>query len=107
MVFLHHMSSRECISKLSGYLFWDIDMSQADMDKAPAQIIKRVLEYGEMKDWRLILDYYGLNKIVEVCKQLRTLDPICLSYICCISDTRKEDYRCYHTRLLNPTPWNS
>ena len=85
-------------------------MSQADMDKAPAQIIQRVLESGEKNDWRLILDYYGyygLDRIVEVCKQLRTLDPVCLLYICCISDTRKEDYRCYHTRQSNPTLWNS
>lgn len=66
------MSSRECISKLSEHLFWDIDMSQGDMGKAPAQIIQCVLEYSEMNDWRLILDYYGLDRIVEVCKQLRS-----------------------------------
>lgn len=47
-------------------------MSQADMDKAPAQIIQCVLEYSEMNDWRLILDYYGLDRIVEVCKQLKS-----------------------------------
>ena len=47
-------------------------MSQGDMGKAPAQIIQCVLEYSEMNDWRLILDYYGLNRIVEVCKQLRS-----------------------------------
>ena len=101
------MSSQECIGRLSSHLFWDIDLAQADMDQAPAQIVQRVLEYGELSDWRLIRDYYGLDKIVEVCKQLRTLDPVCLSYICAISQTRKEDYRCYRTRQSNPTPWNS
>ena len=101
------MSSQECIGRLSSHLFWDIDLARADMDRAPAQIVQRVLEYGELSDWRLIRDYYGLDKIVEVCKQLRTLDPVCLSYICAISQTRKEDYRCYRTRQSNPTPWNS
>lgn len=101
------MSSQECIGRLSSHLFWDIDLAKADMDRAPAQIVQRVLEYGELSDWRLIRDYYGLDKIVEVCKQLRTLDPVCLSYICAISQTRKEDYRCYRTRQSNPTPWNS
>lgn len=101
------MSSQECIGRLSSHLFWDIDLAQADMDRAPAQIVQRVLEYGELSDWCLIRDYYGLDKIVEVCKQLRTLDPVCLSYICAISQTRKEDYRCYCTRQSNPTPWNS
>lgn len=69
--------------------------------------IQRVLEYGEMQDWRLINKIYGLPKIVEVCKGLRTLDPVCLSFICAISHTKKEDYRCYRIRQSNPTLWNS
>ena len=87
-------------------LFWDIDMELFDLDKCPSQIIQRVLEYGDIKDWHLIRSYYGLDKIVKVCQQLRSLDPVCLSFICCISNTRKEEYRCYHTKLLNQTLWN-
>ena len=82
-------------------------MSQADMDQHPSQIIQRVLEYGGMKDWRIVLSYYGLDKIVAVCKTLRTLDPVCLSFICAISNTKKEDYRCYRFKQLSPTRWNS
>ena len=100
------MSSKECMEKLSSVLFWDIDMNEVDMDKYPAHFIQRVLEYGNMDDWRLLRSYYGLQKIVDECKQLRTLDPVCLSYICAISHTKPEEYRCYHTRQLNPTPWN-
>ena len=84
------MRSKECFSKFSKNLFWDVDMSQADMDKAPGQIVQRVLEYGEWNDWKLVLSYYGLDKIVNVCTKLRTLDPVCLSYICAISHTNKE-----------------
>lgn len=92
------MSSRECIDRFSKILFWDIDLNEADMDKYPAHFIQRVLEYGTMDDWRLLRSYYGLHKIVEECKHLRTLDPVCLSYICAISHTNPEEYRCYHTR---------
>lgn len=101
------MSSKECIEKLSKVLFWDIDMREADLDKYPSQYIQRVLEYGSLEDWRLIRSYYGLDKIVDVCKRLRTLDPICLSYICAISDTKKEEYRCFHFTQSFPTHWNS
>ncbi len=101
------MNSRECISQFSKNLFWDIDLSQADMDTHPSQIIQRVLEYGRINDWKIILSYYGLDKIVAVCKGLRTLDPVCLSFICAISDTDKNDYRCYHFKQSTPTPWNS
>lgn len=96
------MSGKECIEQLSNVLFWDIDKEQADMDSCPEQIIQRVLEYGTLDDWRTILSYYGLDAIVTACKQMRTLDPIAFSFIRCISNTSKEEYRCYHTRLSNP-----
>ncbi len=101
------MSSKECISRLSKMLFWDMDMEQADMDKYPRHIIQRVLEYGTLEDWRIIHSYYGLDKIVEECKQMRTLDPICLAFICAKSNTKEEEYRCYHTRQSFPTLWNT
>ena len=101
------MVQRDYIAKLSSHLFWDMDKAQVDMDTCPSQIIQRVLEYGTLDDWKLILSYYGLDKIVSVCRSLRTLDAKALSFICCISDTDKTQYRCYHTTQSNPTLWNS
>ena len=98
------MLGKACISKLSSHLLWDIDKEQADMDTCPSQIIQRVLEYGTLDDWHLIRSYYGLDKIVEVCLNLRTLDPIALSFISCISQIDKTQFRCYHTKQSMPTP---
>ena len=89
------MDNKDYIAQFTENLFWDTDPSTLDVKKYPAYVIQRVLENGEMQDWRLINKIYGLPKIVEVCKELRTLDPVCLSFICAISHTRKEDYRCY------------
>lgn len=100
------MSSKECIASLSAHLFWDTDRNEFDMDAYPAYIIQRVLEYGSLKDWHLIYSYYGLDKIVTTCQSLRTLDPRALSFVCGISKTSKEQYRCYHTKQSNPTLWN-
>ena len=100
------MSERDCIAKLSKSLFWDIDTRQVDMDSCPSQLIQRVLEYGTLADWQLIRSYYGLDKIVEVCRNLRTLDAVALSFVSNISNTPKELFRCYHTKQLSPTPWN-
>ena len=101
------MSSKECISNFSNNLFWDADTSQMDMEAHSPYIIQRVLEYGKMDDWRFINQYYGLQRIVSDCKKLRTLDPVALSFICTISNTKEEEYRCYHFRQLFPTLWNS
>lgn len=92
---------------LSKHLFWDVDTSEYDIDKYNVWTIQRVLEYGEMSDWKQILDYFGLQHIVDACKRMRTLDPRALAYICLLSNTKEEDYRCYHTRQLNHTLWNS
>ena len=101
------MSSKAFIEQLSPVLFWDMDKSQLDVEKHARGLIQRVLEYGTLSDWRLTRDFYGLDTVVANCKQMRTLDPMALSFICAISDTKKEDYRCYQFRLSHPTHWNS
>lgn len=101
------MSNKEFLSQFSPNLFWDADSSILSMDDHSGYIIQRVLEYGQMKDWRIINRYYGLDRIVEECKQLRTLDPFCLSFITTISHTNEEDYRCYQYKQSCQTLWNS
>ena len=100
------MSSNDCQSNFSEHLFWDADPGLLSMEENASYIIQRVLEYGQMADWRIINHYYGLDRIVSECKQMRTLDPVCLSFICNISNTKEEEYRCFHFRQYNPTLWN-
>lgn len=99
--------AKNLVNELSQVLLWDIDKSKFDQEKHARYIIQRVLEYGQWQDWILIRGYYGLERIVTECQQLRTLDVRALSYICCISNTKKEDYRCYRIAQLTPTLWNS
>jgi hypothetical protein len=101
------MTYDEYIAQLSPVLFWDIDREHMDVERHSAGLIQRVLEYGTLQDWRLTRDYYGMDRIVSDCKRLRTLDPMALSFVCAMSHTNKEDYRCYQFRQSNPTPWNS
>ena len=103
----NYMSSVSYISQLSPVLFWDIDREHMDVEAHSAGLIQRVLEYGTLQDWRLTRDYYGMDRIVADCKRLRTLDPMALSFVCAMSNTNKEEYRCYQFRQSNPTPWNS
>ena len=36
----------------SEYLFWDVRKDSIDLDSNESYIIKRVLEFGQMSDWR-------------------------------------------------------
>ena len=77
-----------------------------DAETQSASLIQRVLEYGQLSDWTLTRNYYGLDRIVSDCKKLRTLNPKALSFICAISNTNKQDYRCYNFAQSFPTLWN-
>lgn len=100
------MSQETLIASLSPYLFWDVNLGDFDTERNSIQLIQKVLEYGQLNDWKIVCDYYGLERIVHDCKLMRTLDPKALSFICAISDTKKEDYRCYTMRLYTQPHWS-
>ncbi len=92
------MSSSEVIKGFSSYIFWDVDRNTIDLAENAPFVIQRVLEYGQWGDWNILLGYYGLGQIVNIAKHLRTLDPKALAFLSTISDTPKEQFRCYNTR---------
>ena len=100
------MSMKECIQRFSDYIFWDVDRNDVDLSANSPFVIRRVLEYGQIGDWRLILGYYGMDKIVEVTKNLRSLEPRALSFISTVSNTPIEQFRCFSTRQSNPEHCN-
>ena len=95
---LHDIDSR---------IFWDMELGTLDYEKNAPLIIQRVLEYGDIKDWCAIRKHYGLERIVSISQEFRTLDPIAVAWLCCLSNAKEEDFRCYRIAQLNPTPWNS
>jgi len=92
---------------LNQRLFWDIDPKKFDIDRNAAWIIQRVLEYGTMKDWSIIESHFGIDGVVSYAQHFRSLDPVALSFLCFISGTKKEEYRCYHFAQSFPTLWNT
>lgn len=100
------MSREECIQGFSSHLFWDVDRASIDLVENAPYVVQRVLEYGLFEDWKLLREYYGLERIVSVCKNLRTLEPRALSFISTISQTPQEQFRCYSTRQSNPEHCN-
>lgn len=94
------------INSFSSYLFWDIDRTTLDIHIHAAYIIKRVLEYGQLSDWKLIRDYYTIPFIAEEAKKFRELEARALSYIATISHTPIEQFRCYTTQQLIPRHWD-
>lgn len=99
------MGDKELISSLSDYLFWDVQKESVDSEKNAPYIVCRVLEYGQLSDWDVLVKKYGLDEIVRIAKGLRSLDPKSLSFISTISNTPRESFRCFTTKQSSPEHW--
>lgn len=51
---------------IPSYHLWEYDLSTFNFDKSYKIVIERVLERGNLIEWREILRYYGEQKILEV-----------------------------------------
>jgi hypothetical protein len=80
---------------LSKVIFWDADFEAIDWQLKAAYVIERVVNYGSSQDWKTIKNYYGMERIRIITLQLRDLAPQTLSFLSCILDIPKENFRCY------------
>ncbi|WP_062126004.1 DUF6922 domain-containing protein [Geofilum rubicundum] len=103
---LNSINDNLYIHSLSDHLFWDIDKSKLDINNSKKIIIHRVLDYGLISDWKLIVQIYGIHEITQVSKKLRDLDIKSAGFVANLSNTPIEDFACYTTRQLTPQHWN-
>ena len=90
------------IADLSPHLFWDVDKNSLDWKTHPHFLVQRVLEFGLEKDWQILKNKYGVNKIGKIAIELRTLDEIAMHFIGTISNIAIEKFRCYIQRQSLP-----
>lgn len=93
------------LENLSPRLFWDVNPDLLDWEKDMPLIITRVSERGTLQEWRTIVSRYGLDKIVAVAKEVRSMDLLAVNFIAQISGTPITEFRCYNTRQLSQRHW--
>lgn len=101
------MNSEISINDFSPHLFWDVDLSAFDLDTYKEFMVGRVVEYGTLKDWELLKSLYGKEKIKDISLNLRSLDPLALSFLATIFEINKTEFRCYKYRQSVQNYWNS
>lgn len=89
------------INQFSKHLFWDVDRAKIDLQTHSAYVVQRVLEYGVMKDWKLLCSIWNIDEIAAIARELRSLDDVSLNFIATISNTPKENFRCYQWNFLH------
>jgi len=93
------------LENISDRLFWDVDPHSLDWEKDMPLIISRVVERGSLEEWRTIEQKYGLNKIVSVAKEIRSMDLLAINFLAQISGTPITEFRCYNTKQSTQGHW--
>ncbi|RLD55276.1 MAG: hypothetical protein DRJ01_16860 [Bacteroidetes bacterium] len=100
------ITTKKEISEFSSHLFWDVDINKVDINRNKRWLISRVLEYGLIEDWKLLVKYYGIEEIGKVAKSIRDLSNKTVAFISLLTDIPKNEFLCYTTKQLNQKHWN-
>lgn len=89
----------------SKHLYWDIQEKDLPVTGNERFYVKRVLEVGLYSDWQLIVSMLGMEEIVVHAKAIRHMDSKTLNFISTVSQTPKEEFRCYTTQQSTNKHW--
>jgi hypothetical protein len=91
---------------LNSQYFWDVDVTELDVDKAKRLIIERVFVLGKAVEINLVISYYGSGEVAEVLKNLNYIDPKTLNFVSKLFKIPLQSFKCYRRRQLTPPLWN-
>ena len=60
---------------LPQHLLWEYDLEKFDYDRSWRIAIERVIERGNLEEWRAVQAYYGKERLKEVVHWSRQLSP--------------------------------
>ena len=61
--------------KISSYLLWEYNVEQFDFEQSGTIVVERVIERGNLEDWREMMRFYGREKVLEVVHTSKHLSP--------------------------------
>lgn len=82
------------IDKLDNRYFWDVNVSDINPVKSKRLIIERVFTLGDVKDIKLIIEYYGKQEVVAQLMKLPYLDAKTLNFASTLFNKPKNEFRC-------------
>lgn len=83
---------------LNASLFWDSDTDIIDWQAHADSVIVRVLERGQLEDFREIRKFYGDEKIKKSALKARYLSDRTLSFVSFFFELPKTGFECYKNK---------
>lgn len=96
------------LSGFSNSLFWDVNPEKLDAEKDAQFIIGRVLDFGDLNEWKLLKRLYEEKKIVDAAKQHIFSDPRSANFWASIFSIPINQMRCTRNpSLKTPNAFSS
>lgn len=88
--------------------FWDVDARKLDADKYATYIIERLLEMGNPRSARWLLQRYSRRKIIGVLKKTRALSRMSANFWAVYFGLPRSEIRCLskHYQKQHNAVWN-
>ena len=93
------------LQNLSKHLFWDYNFDVPDKEKNKKLIVKRVMDYGLLSDWKILYECYGLDEIVRIAVDIKDLEKKSAAFLSVLSQTPLKKFACYTTKQLTQKHW--
>jgi len=81
-------------------LFWDVDPDILSEENNRTLIIERVLNLGNLEEWKEIVRYYGLETIKAEVVKAGDLFPKTVAFVESYLKIPKKELRCYIKKRL-------
>lgn len=93
------------VADFSKHMFWEVNKAEINLMRDRHYVVRQVFSCGLMNDWKLICRLYGIEKIGEIAKQIRDLDPKSHAFIALIAKIPEEDFLCYKVKQESQKNW--
>lgn len=99
-VFKSQSNAIKLADNLRKSLFWDVDYDKLDTEKDIQFIIGRVLDYGNLKEWKFIKQLYGESRVVNIAREHIFSDPRSANFWALIFSIPTNQLKCTRNPLL-------
>ena len=91
-------------------LFWDSRYERIDWQECYRHVIERVLERGDEDEWRELIRFYGLGKVINTIRfEYMYLMDFNIDRVCAYFNLKPEALKCYRVKQIRTerfgNPW--
>jgi hypothetical protein len=99
-------AKRELIKSFKRNYFWDLERSNPDSEISDRLIIERIFTLGDPEEMKLVINYFGETRTVELLLSLNYLDPKTLNFVSKLFNKPRKLFKCYIRKQSMPQLWN-